>query len=208
MTHRVRSFVLLVLCPLAIAGCGGANLKDSAGERLSLSEYDHVVIKPVEVASSITRPGISDDLAAHIHSRLSESKSWDENVGQPNPTDATPDSNDATKGNNSPREIDLAVTIVKARYPSRSKIVWLGSTHKMTCYLEVHDRATSTLLGSVTVSSSVEPLMGNSGMLNGGPVGIVGRACIDTRKHDTNSLLAHMAGKIVKVLDRAKKRHP
>jgi hypothetical protein len=201
MIRHVRSFVLLVLCSFAIAGCGGANLKDSAGERLSLSEYDRVAIKPVEVASSITLVGISDDLAAHLSRRLSESISWDENADHPNPTDAT-------KQHGFPREIDLAVKIVKARYPSRSKTIWLGAAHKMTCHLEVHDRATNTLLGSATVSSSVEPLMGNAGLLNGGTIGIIGRACFDTRKHDTNSLLAHMAKDIVKVLDRAKKQHP
>ncbi len=201
MACYARCSVLPILCTLMIVGCSGHNFKDSAGERLSLSNYDRVALQPVVAGSHVTHESLPDDLAVQIRSRLSESTSWTET------TDclATPE---ASKDGNSLRQVDLAVTIVKAHYPSRSKIVWLGSAHKMTCYLEVHDHLTNDVLGSTTVSSSVEPPMGNAALLNFGTIGIIGRACFDTREHDTRSLLAHMAKEIVKVLDHAKESPP
>lgn len=201
MVNKVQRAVLPALCFLLIAGCGGPHLKDSENERFSLSNYDHVALTSVEAASGITNPGLSEDLATQIRDRLNESKSWIEVTDEPEPTDAT-------KDHVFSRQVDFAVLILKARFPSRSQIVWLGFAHKMTCRLEIHDHATNALLGSVDISSSVKPFLGNAVLLNGGTMGILGRACFDTRKHDANSLLAHMAKKIVKTLDRAKEAAP
>jgi hypothetical protein len=129
-----------------------------------------------------------------IRDRLSQSNHWTLAVNEPQPADTTQD-----------RQVDLTVTVVKAKYPSRSKSIWLGSAHKMTCRLQLRDHATSDVLGSAEVSSSVEPLLGDAALLNCGVVGILGRTAFDTRERDTALLHERMAKEIIQVLDRTKK---
>jgi hypothetical protein len=176
-----------------LAGCG-ARFKDPGGERLNLSGYDRIAVKPVEVAARIARRDLAEDLAAAVRDRLTESECWTHADDEPEPVGAA-----------GGRQVDLAVTVLRAKYPSRSKIIWLGSAHKMTCRLQLHDHATGELLGSAKASVSVNPLLGHAGMLNAGAVGILARTALDTRKHDAHALLEEMAGEIVEALERVKK---
>jgi hypothetical protein len=192
MTCCQRGYVLPVLCSLMFAGCT-AHFKDPGGERLNLSGYDRIAVKPVEVASRIARRDLAEDLAAAVRDRLTESECWTHAAVTSQPADAA-----------SGRQVDLAVTVLKAKYPSRSKIIWLGSAHKMTCRLRLHDHATGELLGSAKASVSVNPLLGHAAMLNAGAVGILARTALDTRKHDARALLEEMAGEIVEALDDTK----
>ena len=192
---RYQCALLLVVFSATVTGCHGPTLRNSAGKRLHLADYDSVTLRPVEVGPDVSdHPGLSEDLAAQIHDRLSHS-TW---VEVPSAAAG------AIDAEVSGRQIDLTVRIVKARYPSRSKIIWLGASHKMTCRLEIHDHTGGDQLGSGTVSTSVEPLMGNAALLNFGWLGIAGRAIVDTRKRDADLLLSRMARDIIKALDRAR----
>jgi hypothetical protein len=151
-------------------------------------------LRSVEAGPGVNHLGLCEQLASRIHDQLSQS-TWTEV-----PTTTAP----AADAKESGQEIELTVTIVKTRYPSRSKIIWLGSSHKMVCRLEVYDHTGGDCLGSGMVSTSVEPLMGNAALLNFGWLGIASRTIIDTRKRDADRLLSRMACEIVKTLDRAK----
>ena len=180
------------LCCLLIAGCGTARFKDPAGRRLVLQDYDSIAILPIEVAHSINSPGLAEQLGAKIRERLTQSRGW--TLVELEPT-----------GNEQVSRIDLAVSVINARYPSRSKMIWLGSAHKMICQLQVCDHITGNLLGTARVSSTVRPLLGNAGLLNFGVVGILGRTAFDTRKHDTARLYKLMARRIGQALDDTKR---
>jgi hypothetical protein len=184
----------LLLSGLLIAGCSTARFKDVDGKRLDLSGYNCIAVQPVEVVPGINRLSLAEDLGAQIQDRLRQAERWQLATDESEPASATKD-----------RQIDLIVTVAKAKYPSRSKSIWLGSAHKMTCRLQVRDHATGDVLGGAKVSATVEPLMGNAALLNFGWIGILGRTAFDRRDHDAASLHEHIAKEIVQVLNRAKK---
>jgi len=192
---------LSILVLGAAAGCG-PNLKAPDGTRVSLRDYDAVVVEPITMDPSINLPGLPEQLRTAILGSLRTSVFW-----------RVPAENWAVPGlplqasNPSPgRPVRLRVRVKKVVFPSKGESVLLGTDHCMTCQVEVHDPHTNTLLGDAEVTATHDA--GGPGLLGGGVVGVLINLSAYIDGMEDQLLIHQMAEEIVKVLERARKYSP
>jgi len=225
MTRRAKCRILLVLL-VSVGGC--ANLTDKDGKRISLREYDSVVVERVTIVPEAPYPEMVPCLQASLELELLASEEWLKArqpelrqllsaAGRDDPFDpASPHSDtqrlqeqdkwqERLKKQPGSRPVRLRAEITKVHFPSWSSMTVLGSTSYAYCQVELFDREGAEPLGGARVFSA--PEFPRLGVWNAALPGVLTNLIrYKEYKHKDRLILARdIARQIVRALNRAKR---
>jgi len=215
----------VLVAAIFFAGCG-ANFKDEAGKRLSLSGYDSIVVDEVSVADTVPHKKISRLLKANLKLELLESDKWHKTgdhgkvkeilakSGRKNPFDYACEYEEEKRTRekkkwkgfsekpHGQKPLRLNAEVTKVVFPSWSEMTVLGATCYAHCRVKLLDG--NRKLGEATVFSA--PEFPRLAIYTAGIVGVLSNVIRSKEYGDEDlvMLAENIAWETVKALDRAR----
>ena len=219
-----RTLCTALLAAAATAGC--ANLTDADGRRVSLGQYDSVIVDEVKMPAEIPYPEMTGCLRAALELELLASRRWlpprevevrtlRSAAGRDDPYDPASTHSDARrlreqdkwnrrlKKPTGRRPVLLRAEFTKVHFPSWSSMTVLGSTCYAYCRISLYDPASVEPLG--TARAFAAPEFPRLGVWNAAIVGVLSNVIRykNYTQEDRLVLARDMARQIVRILDRA-----
>lgn len=191
--------VLGIGLAVCVGGVGCTTLKTPAGSPLSLSEYDRIVVAPVEADPKVRYPEVAVQLTHFLSGRILSSPVW--SAKGPALADPPPS---GPSGEAGPRAIKLAVRLRDVCFPPGPERVLFGTAFTLKCHVDVFDAQTGALLGDADIEAGHDA---GGGFFRAGVVGAI-IACLTPDDTGRSLGVLGMAQEIVRVLERAKTYKP